>query len=626
MRWNWKGLVTSGQGMAAIAVAVVCLNIIGSQLTWRWDVTQDKVYTLSPGTKNIIGKLAQDVVIKFYFSRSLKELPVFIKTYATRVEEVLREYEGLSGGKIALEVFDPKPDTDEEEWAGKYGVQAGKLPNGGEMFFGAVVLSGSKEIPLPYFDPRREEFLEYDISEALVRSQLSVKPKVGILSSLPIFGAPTNPMTGEGGEAWMFVQQLQKMFEVEEVGADVKTIPDGLDLLVVFHPKQPSDGLQYALDQFVMRGGRLIVAVDPMNRADMSQGAAMAQMSGRMPEANSDLPKLFAAWGVEYDKSTLVGDMRNMMRVNAGGVVTSYPFYFGVPEVQLARDSVITGQLRSMLITEGGAFRLKEGAALKLEALISTSEDSGTASATMAAFMGPADLARETKAEKGARTVAGILRGNFPSAFPEGVPEGVDGVDAGTHRKAAQGDGVVVVIADSDFLADHNAVDIMRFGRQVIARPRNDNLNFLVNSVEFLGGSQDLIAIRSSGRIARPFSKVQELEKEAQEKWKQEEEVLSQKISELQKKLNELQEARASGSAMTLNAEQQQEISRFKEEEREARRRRREVRKNLREDIEALGTQLAAVNLLLVPAGVGAFGVVTFVRRGRRRKEGAHRE
>ncbi len=595
-------------------VGILCFNIVSSKIFFRTDVTENSVFTLSEGTKRVLSKLPDEFTVKFYFSRSHAQVPPMIKNYATRVEEVLREYASYSDGSLQVEVYDPKPDTDEEEWARKYGITGARLPSGEELFLGAVFLNGDKEKAIPYFDARREEFLEYDLTEALVTMQETNKPKVGVLSSLPVMGGG-NPMMGGSQPGWVAIEALKKNFEVEELSTSVIKISDDIGLMILIHPKELSDKTLYAIDQFVMRGGKLMVFVDPFSRIDLAASGAQARMRGQMPSASSDLKKLFTAWGVKYNSQEITGDLSKMMRVNAGGQLVSYPYFFTITEDGISSKSVVSGKLNELLVAEPGAFTLDEQSKLELEPVLRSTEDSGSANGMMAAYMNPADFARQLKESKSRKNIAGILKGRFSSAFT-GLPKyEKDEEGPSAHLSESASDQVLFLMMDVDFMSDANAVDQMRFGGQVITRLRNDNLNLLLNTADHLGGNEDLINIRGSGKISRPFTKVQEIQKNAQKKWKEEEERLSAQLSELQKKLTSLQKERTDQNVFNLSADQQSEIKKFRAEERQIRKKRREVRRNLREDIEHLGFVLKLTNLLLVPFLVIVFGLVVFVSR-----------
>jgi len=621
--------------VAVLIIGVLALNIIASQLFFRVDVTGDRVFSLSSGTRSLLGKIGDnELTAKLFFSRSMPELPVMIKTYATRVEEVLKEYSTKSGGKLRVEVIDPTPDSDEEEWARKYGLQGVRLPSGDEMFFGVVFVRGSRESPIPYLDPRREEFLESDLSMALVDVSRSGKSEIGIMSGLDGVLTSEQPMMGQGGgqgEGWVLVNELRRLFDVQTIETSATVISPELKLLLVIHPKDLSESTEYAIDQFVLGGGRLVVMVDPMSRNDlMASQQAMMASPGQMPKISSNLPKLFAAWGVEFRADELVGDQNHQTQINVGGMGLSYPFFMSLGKESLGKDSVISGSLHQLLIGEGGAIKLKEGSTNTLETLVETSTASGVANASMIAFMPPQELVRQFKTDNQKRIIAGLLRGKFKSAFTAAppAPAAAEGAPApatpGPHRAEADNEGSIVIIADVDFASDQNSVDKMQFVNQVMVRPRNDNLNLVLNAVDVLSGSEDLVNIRSKGKIQRPFTKVAALQTSAQLKWQKEEEELSTKLQELQAKLNQLQEQRSDGSRFGLSVEQQREVEKFRAEEIALRKRRREVRKNLREDIEALGRRLLFANMVVVPMAVAGFGIGMFVRRARRRRTAMH--
>lgn len=611
-----KRVTQTTAGVAVLAAAVISLNVIASRFHLRGDFTDDQVYSLSQGSKNIAKNLSDEVTAKVYFSRSSKDLPPQFKTYGNRVAEVIREYAVASGGRMRVQVIDPQPDTDEEEWAKKAGVQGISTGQGEDFYLGVVFVSGDREAAIPYLDPRKEEFLEYDLSEALLKLKSTPKPKIGVLSSLPVQGGGV-PMMGGGQPPWVVVQGLENAFEVVDVAADATKIDDGIGVVLVVHPKNLPDKTLWALDQFVMRGGRLIAAVDPFSRVDLSMNP-MGQQQGRVPQASSSLDKLFAAWGIVYNPQSVVGDQMLATRINAGGEVTSYPFFLSVPKDNIDATSKITAHLKQMLIAEPGAVDVKPDSGIAMEPLIQTSADSGLQQSFMMSLVRPADLARQLAADGKKRTIAGLFSGTFKSAFAAGPPEGV--TDASPLKESKEG-ARVLVVADVDFMADANAVDRFQVGPQTILRPRNDNLNFVFNAADFLGGSEDLLSIRSSGRVARPFTRVAELEKAAQARWKSEDDALTKEINELEEHLNQLQAARTDANQSTLTPEQMSDIQRFRDREAEIKHKRREVRKNLREDIEALGHRLIALNLLVVPALVGIFGYIVLSRRSRRMRE-----
>lgn len=603
-----------GSKFLTLLIGMAAVIVITSRFYFRMDVTEDDAYTLSSGSLAIAKKLPPQVTAKLYFTKSLKDMPVFVKQYAIRVEEVLREYALHSEGSLTIDVIDPKPDTDEEEWALRYGIQGVQLPSGENMMLGVVFIAGDIEETIPYLDPRKEEFLEYDLSEAMVNLRTDQKPKLGLLSSIPM-STPGIPGQG-GGDEWALLSSLKNSFEVETLDPTTAEIKDDIKVLFLVQPQKLEDKTLYAIDQFVMRGGRLMVAIDPFSRVQLSSSPHGGM--GQMPQSSGDLNKLFDAYGIAYDATQVVGDLDRGTQINAGGQRVIYPVYMTMLAEDISQDNKITSQLRQILFAEGGSLDVKKDAAIKMESLLTTGDDSGTIEGITLQFRQPADVAAEFKTDGKKRTLAAIYSGTFKSAFPTGAPEGGQ---SGEALKETKEENSIFVVADVDFMHDSNSVNKLRFGPQVLVSPRNDNLNLILNTAEFIGGNQDLISIRSSGQISRPFTKVLEIQKSAQQRWQKKEEELSSQLKTLQDKLSALQEQRTDGNRLSLSPEQQKEIERFREEEIRIRRERRIVRRNLREDIEALGHRVIAANMLITPLSFAGIGLFVFRRRSRREKE-----
>ena len=622
---------SSAASVVMLIVALIAVNVIASLLPYQIDVTEEGIYTLSAGTKRILADLQEPATIKFYFSQDVPGVQVAIKTYGQKVRELLRKYESASGGKLRLEVYNPKPDSDEQEWATRYGLQAPTLPQGDRFFFGVVVLSEDREATIPFLDPRRQRFLEYDLSEAITRASQVKRPKVGLLSYLPISGSRGSPMSGPT-PPWAVAQELRKSYEVVYISPNETAFDEDLALLVVILPKNVPDKVSYALDQFLLRGGRMIVAVDPNSRLDPAQGGAMFTMGG-----GSSLPKLFAAWGVKFDSDKIVGDLALATRVNAGadGLV-EFPLWISAGSAQFNHDSVITSNLEEMILIDSGALEVGADFKYKFTPLISTSKDSGTVESMMARFAGPLELSKSLKTDGKSRVLAAMINGKFASAFPDGPPpadkddKGGDPPKAKEEAKAqskptkphlaqAERDTSVFIIGDADFLGDQFSVREVNFFGQRVQQPINDNLAFFLNTVEFALGNQNLINIRSRGQLSRPFTRVQELQAQAQRRYQQEEQKLSERLEEVRNKLKVLEGETGGGKQPILSPTIVDEIQKFRAEEQHTRSALREVRKVLRQDIESLGNRLLLINLLLVPVLVAIVGFVVILRRAKRK-------
>jgi ABC-type uncharacterized transport system involved in gliding motility auxiliary subunit len=617
-----------------LAVILVAVNYIAGFAVFRADLTSEKLFTLSEGTKSVLGKLQDNIRLKFYFSSSMGNVPFVYKLYGKRVEEFLGEYVSHSKGRLQLEILDPQPDTDVEEWAVKYGLAAAGLPTGEKFYFGLVAISADKEEVIPFFSLDREEFLEYDITRAIVQASKPKKATIGILSTLPVLSANPGPFAPQPGQNddWLFVRELKKNFEVRPVDVNSDLIGSEIDLLMVIHPKSLSEKTMYAIDQFVLKGGRAIVMVDPTCMADNQQNMANPYMS--MMNRSSDLPALFKSWGIDYQANKLAADINLGTQVNMGQQgLANHPLWLSLKDGSFNRESIISAKLNSMLMVNTGSIAKLPTSTHEFVSLLSTS-DAGAQVDTFKAMTSPDQIKRELTGTGNPKTLAALVRGEFSSAFaapPAEQPGENETEDAKKAREAryeekkknhvakAEQPVSLVVIADADFLQNDFSVRAVNFFGSVLLQPLNDNLAFISNAVDLLAGSSDLIAVRSRNRSNRTFTKVEEIEREAQKKWQEEEIALTKKLEEIQNRINSLQSQKKGGERLILSAEQREEIMKARKEQSETMRRRREIRKLLRQDIESLKTKVTFVNLLLMPILITLVGTFLYFRQNTRR-------
>lgn len=616
--------------IALLVVGLVAVNVLAALVPLRLDITQERLFTLTDGTHRILNGLKEPVTVKLYVPDSVPDAPVTVKTFARRTRDLLQEYQSASKGKLTLEVFDPKPDSEDEDWANRYGLSAAQMPDGTKLYLGLVVLSGGREAAIPFLDPRRERFLEYDISQAVARVNQAQRQKIGILPGLPIYGQQAGSFGQVEGE-WTFVRELRKSYQVDYLfPQDLMEVPDGMAVVIVLHPKGLSDAVLFALDQYLLRGGKLIVLTDPNSRMDPMGGQGFAAAT------SSNLEKLFKAWRVKFDANMVVADQQLATRVNTPNQgIVEFPLWLSLHGPQLNRDLVVTSQLDEITLIDPGAFSLDEGAPYKLTPLMSSTPNSGLVDLATVRFSSPLDISKQLKTDGKVRVLAGLLTGTFDTAFPEGRPKppppvkGKDKAKADkpepekplTHPVLARAahEGSIMLIGDADFIADRFSVQTSNFFGNVITQPINDNLSFILNAVEFMAGSQDLIQIRSRGQVSRPFTRLANMQLQAARKFQEREQFLTQRLDEVKKKLEVLQSQKQEGQKQVLTPAQLQEVRRFRGEEARVRGELREVRKVLRQDIETLGSVLLAVNLLVMPLLVAAGGFVVILRRGRRR-------
>ena len=593
--------------LVLLFVCLIAINTIAYHVPLRIDATTDKLYTISEGSKKILTKLEDPIRIKFYFSVHNEQLPPSLKIYAQRVVELLGEYQTISSGKMTLEVFDPKPDTEEEEWAIRYGIEAPKLPNGDSIFFGATFLQVDQEITIPFFDPRRQEFLEYDITLAIYRVTEVALPKIAIWSDLPIKGNPQLMMQRQGGEPWALSEEIEKLFDVEYLQTPSGSIPDDIDLLMLLHPKNLSDKQLYQIDQYVLKGGNLFIALDPNARAEAATGGQPAQNFA------SDLPRLLENWGIRYDSNQVVGDLQLATSVNSRNGILRFPPWISLGASQLDRQHLITSQLEQLLFAEAGNLSPLDNATTTFEALIKTSPNSGTIEAFQLRFGSPEQIALDIQVDGQQRTLLAQIQGIFQSAFSEGPPEGVDHE---SFIKESAEVRTILLASDVDWMTDGFSIQRLNLLGQSIIQPTNDNLNLALNIIEYLSGNNALREIRSRGQFQRPFTRVLALQQEAQLKYQQEENQLQISLDKVQSELNNLLQGVQKGDKEILLPEEvQDQIASFREQERQTRRELREVKKILRQDIEELGNNLLLANLLIVPVFVGILGFLFYRSR-----------
>ena len=622
MNGKTKGLVA----LVLIAAVIASVNLILSSLPLRVDMTAEKLYTLSDGSKAVLGKLEEDVTLKFYFSASSAEMPMALKTYAAQVKNLLEEYELAVNGRIVLESYDPKPDSDAEEWAQRYGVEPQNVnPFGQPVYFGLVAVCGDNEQTLAALSPRTEATLEYDLTRLVTRVAWPERPVVGLMTSLQgVLGQQMNQMMMMQGmrpqPGWAAFTELQKDYELREIPATAESIDADVKALIVLHAKDPSEKTLFAIDQFVLKGGRLIACVDPMSVMDLmssrqQQNPMMMQQPGG--SGPSTLGKLFDAWGVGFDTGKLACDLAAATKLNAGnGRAEENPAFLSLDNANMDRADLVVSDLTQVMLPFAGAFTWAKTPGIEFKPLIVTSADHACLVASEGAQFGMGAMMRDLKPDGVQRTLAARLSGEFKTAFPKG-PDWTEGSTNAVPEVVATGKGAVVLFADSDFLADQFCVQVMNsiFGQ--IAQPINDNLVLFSNVIEQYAGREELIGVRSRGKSNRPFVKVDELEAKAMARWQQEQVRLEAALQETQQRLMALQKEKSGNERMILSREQQEEIVRFRKVQADTRRQLKNVRKELTSGIDSLGVVLKTVNILAVPLLIAAFGIFRGIRRRR---------
>jgi len=611
-------------GLALLLVIICAVNMIISNLRIRMDLTGEKLYTLSKGSKEILGQLGNDVTLKFYFSSSSAEMPMMLKTYADQVQDLLKEYEIAGKGKLLLEAYDTKPDSDAEEWAQRYGIEPQQTSMLGQpVYFGLVAVCGDNEQVIGGFSPRTESTLEYDITRLITRVAWPEKPVLGVMSSLSVLGTPPNPMMMQRGmqqdQGWMAFQDLRKDYTVREVAIDADKIDEDIKALIVLHPKNISNKTLFAIDQFVMRGGRLIACVDPFNIADFESNGRqnqMMQMGGGEQPGPSTLGILFETWGIGYRTSKIVADLSCATKLGGGnGMVEDNPAFLSLSADNMAKDDLLTAQLSQIMLPFAGSLEDHTAAELTFTPIITSSKDSACLVDQENAQFGMSAMRAQLKPDNIQRIMVARLQGQFKSAFPDGK---IDSETNKVENVLTSGNSTVMVFADADFLNDRFCVQMVNslFGR--MAQPINNNLTLFANTVEQFAGREELIGVRSRGKFNRPFTKVDELEAKAMKQWKAEEDRLQAALQDTQQRLQELQKQKTGNQRMILSAEQQDELEKARKLQADTRKQLKQVRKKLNSEIENLGRTIKVVNIGLIPLLIIIFGISRGITRKKR--------
>jgi ABC-type uncharacterized transport system involved in gliding motility auxiliary subunit len=593
----------------------------------RIDLTSEKAYTLSAGTRSILAKLDTPVKIRFYCTRDAA-MPTPLKLYAQEVEDLLNEYRRASNGKIQIQKLDPEPDSEAEDSARLDGVDGQPLTSGDSLYLGLSVSMLDQKEAIPFLSPDRERLLEYDISHAISQITSTHKPVVGIMSPLQLAGDPMAAAMGQQGQPpWVFYTELQGDYTVKLLEMNTTAIPADVDVLVLIHPRDITSAAEYAIDQFILRGGKMIAFVDPCAVLDNPSG-------GEMPQASSsNLPTLFKAWGINFDSTQILVDMKYLARTDRGPM----PGLMDIDKENFSKDDLVTADVSDLLLAFPGVFQGTPVAGLKETVLVKSSTDTEFTN-PISAEMSPEQTTSGFVSLNKEFPLAIRLTGKFKTAFPDGPPKDTAGKkdDAGTQGDAAKKDdknatpapqlkesnqeNTVILVGDSDMLQDNFTVSEEQdaLGRKV-AIPSSGNLAFAENAVEQLTGDSNLIAIRSRPTRARPFTVVEKMEQSAEASQLTKEKGLESSLSDTEAKINEMQQHRSdSDQKNVLSPEQKAELEKLREKKVSVDKEIRQVHRDLNARTNSLENRVKWINIALMPSLVAAAGLaLALIKRKR---------
>ncbi len=628
-----RRLFSSIIGVIAVAAIVIGINLFADARlsSIHVDLTRNHIYTLSAGTRQILSDLKDPVTLRLFYSRRLGATVPVYGAYADHVREMLQEYAAASHGKVRLEFYDPEPFSDTEDHALAYGLQGVPLDQGGaQVYFG---LAGTNllddERTIAFFQPERERFLEYDLTKLVYELSSPKRPVIGVMSSLPLDGDPRLMMMSQGrsgGQPYASATLLRQTNQVKTVATDAQVIDPDIQVLVVAEAQNLSDATMYAIDQFVMRGGRLMVMVDPWSEAM----AARPSQSGMPPsDTHSDLKKLFDAWGIEFDPTKVVGDLTGAWRVRANPdervQAVNYVAWFNIRD-GINHNDPATADLQQITVATPGFIEKAPKATIEFTPLLTTSARDAVIPVDKVKMPDPTKILADFKPDGTRRVIAARVHGELNSAFTGPPPLEKDqkrAEDFPAYKAKTDGPANLVVIADSDILVDRFWVRVSDFFGQQTAMPFSDNGPFVANLVGTLAGGDALIGLRARGDSNHPFVLVNEMQSEAEAKFRQTEQALQKHLDDVEKQLRTLRQGGSPGSDQSVQAvitpEQRSAIDAARSDVVETRRKLRAVQLELNHDISRLGAELRVFNIVLVPAVLTLIAVVLgLVRRQRR--------
>ena len=633
----------TGSGLAVAVVLFFTVNVLSHVAfrSARVDLTEQRLYTLTEGSRNILQGLDEPVTLRLYLSKKLAvELPG-IQGYTNRVLELVQEYEQAAGGNLILHVIDPEPFSEEEDRAVGYGLRGVPLDAGNTQFyFGLVGTNATDDRELiPFFQQSREEFLEYDLTKLVYRLGNPKQKVVGLLSTLPVDGGPQMPFSqAPGGSApWMIMDSIRELMEVKVLDKAVTEIPEAVDVLMVVHPKRLGEPTLYAIDQFVLRGGHAVVFVDPHSEADRVLPNPQNPMGMQAPR-NSDLGRVFDAWGIELVDGKVVGDLPLAKKVNfqkqSRMMVADYPVWIDLTPRQLNAEDVVTAKLPNLTMASAGILRKKEDSETEWTPLMETDDQAMQIDAARLQFMPDVEgLLRDYRPEGETLVLAARLTGKVKTAFPDGRPEAADSEEPGNpgddkeskphpHLTESADPINVIVVADTDMLQDRFWVQVQNFLGQRIGIPTSANNDFVTNALDNLTGSHDLISVRNRGSFSRPFTLVRAIQQEAEMQFRQKEQALQQRLKETERKIQELQRTKEDQTTVILSAEQEAALDGFRQQLVVTRKELRNVQHELQKNIESLENVVKFLNIGLMPLVIAVGGVVFSAYTIRRRLRG----
>lgn len=622
-----KRSISSGAVLLALALLFIAITVLANYALrgWRLDLTENRLYTTAPGTDRILKSIKEPINLYFFFSeKTANQLPQ-LKSYGIRVRELLEELAARSGGKVRLHVIDPQPFSEEEDRADALGVDGTPVgASGAKLYLGlAGTNSTDGHAAIEFFDPNKEQFLEYDVIKLIYQLANPKKPVLAWLSTLPMEPG-FDQQSGQMREPWVIYSEAQQLFDVRPLAPTAAKIDPDVSVLVLVHPKNLSPATRFAIDQFALRGGHIMVFVDPIAEADRAGADPQNPMASMDADKSSSLPQLLTAWGVHFDPTQVVADRDHALSVTMrqGEAPVEHLGVLGFDKASFASNDVITAGLSVVNVATAGHLEPVKDAHTKFEPLLQSSTDSELLPVERFRMLFDPSTLREGFKPTGVRyTIAARVTGDVGTAFPAGPPPGVTlppgQIDLKTSVKPLN----LVVFADTDLLSDYLWVHEQSMFGQRLTQAWAGNGDLVLNALDNLAGSADLISVRGRASYARPFERVVRLQRIADDRFRDKEQELQRQLQTTEQKLTQLQSAKgADSSALIITPAQEQEIEQFEKEKLQIRKQLRAVRAGLDAEIHRLGNTLKILNIIVMPALFALLALAVAAWRRERRR------
>ncbi|MDM7857923.1 GldG family protein [Thiopseudomonas acetoxidans] len=587
-----KRMFYSSLGLVVVALTFFVFNALSSLLFKgvQLDLTEQKLYTLTEGTQQLLAGLDEPIELYFFYSnQAARDMPQ-VRHYAQRVHELLATYTRLADGKLKLHVIEPEPFSAQEDQAAQMGLQAIPLAQGESLYLGLAGKNSQGDVQsIAFFALEQEELLEYELSRMLHALSQTSLPVIGVMSGLQLNGG-FDMLSGQAQPAWMVMEEVRQQFQIESIALTADEIPESVSVLWLVHPQNLSPPTLYAIDQFVMRGGKLLVFVDPYSEFDTGMSMAADELQARA----SNLQTLFEAWGLRLRDDVVVGDSLYAMTVGVGSEqrAVRHLGWLNLPKQALSAEDVVTAPLQNITLATAGVLEPLEGATTLFTPLLQTSDSAMPyAARRFAGLRSPTELQADMQPTGERYTLAARISGPAKSAFTQGLEGQLPGLK---QAKQIQ----VLVVADTDMLRDTMWVQVQDFFGQRLPQPWAGNASFVVNAIDNLLGSDALLGVRSRAQFSRPFTLVDRLRRSAEERYAEKEQQLQRRLMQAEQKIAELQ---TGDTELNVSMQQQATIQQFMQERLQIRKELREVRYQLNADIESLGTTVKVFNVAVMP-------------------------